>query len=633
MFGLLLAAALSLAFWAGGYAIWDRFGPSDSIFGEKWQGSLILGLGTFGWLTWMVSLLSTKLIWLVPVLALGLFFWQRPKFDFSTIQSEPKWWIAVFFILLLFPIINALAPSDMMDWDSLAYHLAVPKLWLEAGKVTYIPFIHHSNFPFCVDSLYLYGLSLGSESGAKAMTVSFYAAGALWLVSVVRRWSGNNLAGILAAIAFMTVPVVMWESGSGYIDVAHGLFAAIAILAAAEAVKNGDRKWLFLCAWAVGLAMASKYTGLLTAVVVGLVLTGGYFKNKRSDWWRPAAAIALAFAVLAGPFLIRNVVNTGNPTYPFLYSVFGGQNWDSWRDSVYKNEQRTFGMKGVLPAEESALPHLGQSVLGLTFQPGRYINPQQTVGGGFPMGAIGMVGAMGMALWLFAGARGCRERAVFAMIAIHAGGWFFLSEQSRYAVSFVVPMLVVGAISVVSRPRLTALFGVIVAAQAGYTGWLIHTANTSGQIRVALGLEDRTEFRANRVPLANASPLIEEAVGNGRVAMYDEVFGYLLDCDYLWANPGHSKLIAYETATDGADLIKSLRANGVTHILYNGAYAGQEVTRQIVEGQIPLTQEENLDLKWRMLLSDAIRNQLLEPSLDVKNIYLWRIREESLQAK
>jgi 4-amino-4-deoxy-L-arabinose transferase-like glycosyltransferase len=626
MLGLLLVVVLSLAFWAGGYAIWDRFGPQEAIFGEKCQGSLILGLGTFGWLTWMVSLVSTKLIWIVPLVAIGLFFWFKPKFDFSTIQPEPKWWLPVFFLILLLPVINALAPSDMMDWDSLAYHLAVPKLWLEAGRVTYIPFIHHSNFPFCVDSLYLYGLSIGSESGAKGMTVMFYAAGAMWLLSVVRRWSGNNLAGILAAIGFMTMPVVMWESGSGYIDVAHGLFATIAILSAAEVLKTGDRRWLFLCAWGLGLAMASKYTGLLTAVAVGLVLTIGAFRSSAKDAWRPAVMIFMAFAVLSGPFLVRNVVNTKNPTYPFLYGVFGGENWDTWRESVYKNEQRTFGMKGTLAEGDSAIPTLGQSVLGLTFQPGRYINPQQTLGGGFPMGAIGVIGAVGAMLWLVGGARGRRERAVFAIVAVHAAGWFFLSEQSRYAVSFVVPLVALGAAACVTKRSTLTLFSVLVAGQGFYTLWLIQTAVTSGQVRVAFGQEDRDEYRANRVPLAKIAPEINTEVGDGRVAMYDEVFGYLLDCDYLWANPGHSKIIAYETSNSGADLVESLKENKVTHILYNGSYAGSDVAQSIVGGSIPLTAESNLDLKWRMLLSDAIRNGLVEPAAQEGRIFLWRIR-------
>jgi hypothetical protein len=85
-------------------------------------------------------------------------------------------------------------------------------------------------------------------------------------------------------------------------------------------------------------------------------------------------------------------------------------------------------------------------------------------------------------------------------------------------------------------------------------------------------------------------------------------------------------LITYETSNSGADLVESLKENKVTHILYNGSYAGSDVAQSIVGGSIPLTAESNLDLKWRMLLSDAIRNGLVEPAAQEGRIFLWRIR-------
>jgi hypothetical protein len=58
-------------------------------------------------------------------------------------------------LLLLLPLVGVFSPSTALDWDSIAYHLAVPKLWIQQNKVSSISFIHHSNFPAGVDGLFL----------------------------------------------------------------------------------------------------------------------------------------------------------------------------------------------------------------------------------------------------------------------------------------------------------------------------------------------------------------------------------------------------------------------------------------------------------------------------------------------
>ncbi len=45
--------------------------------------------------------------------------------------------------------------------------------------------------------------------------------------------------------------------------------------------------------------------------------------------WRIAAAYAAGVAVLIGPWLVKNVIDTGNPVYPLAYGLFGGHDWDA----------------------------------------------------------------------------------------------------------------------------------------------------------------------------------------------------------------------------------------------------------------------------------------------------------------
>src|SRR6202011_1887734 len=115
-------------------------------------------------------------------------------------------------LAILFATVSVLAPSDTMEWDTLAYHLAVPKLWLQAGQIQPISYIHHSNFPFAVDNLYIWGLAWGGEEGAKAFTLAFHTYGIFAVFGFARQVYGE-LAGWWAALTWATIPAVLWLSG------------------------------------------------------------------------------------------------------------------------------------------------------------------------------------------------------------------------------------------------------------------------------------------------------------------------------------------------------------------------------------------------------------------------------------
>src|SRR5262249_4474254 len=140
--------------------------------------------------------------------------------------------VAVIAIAMLFAVVGVLAPSDSIDWDSLAYHMAVPKIWLAGGKIEFISYIHHSNFPFTVDNLYIWGLTWGGESGAKAFALAFALLGTVSIFGLARQQYGDK-AGWWAALAFGTTPMVVWLSGTAYIDVANGLYGGLGIAMAA----------------------------------------------------------------------------------------------------------------------------------------------------------------------------------------------------------------------------------------------------------------------------------------------------------------------------------------------------------------------------------------------------------------
>ncbi|MBX7131411.1 MAG: hypothetical protein K1X67_01920 [Fimbriimonadaceae bacterium] len=716
-----------LAALGGGGVLWRLKRPLDPA--ERLGVGGLVGLGALGWITFFIGLVPggikiPALIWVIAllgVLAGWNYFTTGFKTDGKFKLSTGPWLLApaALVLLMLLPVVNALAPSDSMDWDSLAYHLAVPKLWLEAGKMVYIPFIHHSNFPFTVDNLYIWGLQWGGQTGAKTFTIGFLVFGAMAVFGMARRWTGKTAAGWWAALAFVGVPVVLWESGSGYIDVAHGLFAGLGILYLAEAVTREDGSW-GLAAVLFGLAAGSKYTGLQT-IAASCFVCGTAVLMLRMG--RPMLvrilAAGLVAVVIASPWYVRTAINTGNPVYPFFYEKLGGHDWDAWRASIYRDEQQTFGVgRTETGRNPAALP---SAVVGLAFQPGRYINPGQTEGRGFPMGALGAAIILAALLGVGTCRLSRRDALVLGVVGVSLLMWFFLSQQSRYLTSLVVPLAVLSgvwtAVARPSRPRgansqiqegiseggtqsrvpsgsgtadseslnpvarpsrprsansqieegiseggtqsrvpsgsHAAPFGnsasaggtaaprvlaIIIVLQAAYTFWLIKTAQTDRQLPVVMGRQSVDDYLKTGLSFHEPAKTLNEVAKGGKVALYDEVFGYLLDVPYFWANPGHSTRIRYEQLENGDEWSDEMLSQGFTHVYVNLQYFDRPGLDRFAEAAglngpaRPYTDQERADLssdlrnKWRTLIADAAAKGRLRIVKGFPSSIVWELR-------
>ncbi len=522
-------------------------------------------------------------------------------------------------------LIGVVTPSDPLDWDSLAYHLAVPKIWLTAGQIRPITFIHHSNFPFTVDGLYILGLAWGGQSGAKAFSLAFYLLGAVAVFGLTRQLSSTRAAGWSMA-AFATVPVVVWESGTAYIDVANGLFAGLGLLFAALAIAAPEaRRWMWLCGIFLGLAAGSKYTGLQNIASAGVVWLAACVIRKQ-----PIAPLAIAVGlslVIAAPWYVKNIVWTGNPVYPFFYSVFGGKNWDSFSDKIYHEQQQTFGAGRAAATSDHPdytsnpleTARLGASVLGLAYQPGRYTDPDPTHGSGFPFEALGFVALASMLLWMISGAMGAFEASAIAMTVVGLLMWFVLSQQSRYIIGLMLPPLVLAG-PAIAKLRAGPLLAIGVVFQGALALFVVDNSFTSNRVPVALGNVTPEQYVESHVPFGKPAAWLNEHVGSGRVALYDEVFGFLLDVPYLWANPGHSTELGYYRLQTGKQLADALRSEGITYVYLNlGLYPPNDPTFQrwvesmgLTGPAKPYTGAEKAQMwtdlrsKWKVLVADAV---------------------------
>ena len=618
MLGILWTALFSLvavfagrtliARWTEGLDPAERFGLSGLVgLGFAGLATLLLGLlpGGLSFAFYVVAALFLVLAALAAK-AGALREWR--------LRSQGPYDLLAFGALTvigLLALVAVLAPSLSLDWDTIAYHLAVPKIWLQRGQIDYVQGIHHSNFPSTMEMLFMWGLKWGGQSGAKAFSLMVFVFGCLAVFGLARRWYGRS-AGWWAALGFAGMPVVAWESGTGYIDVAHGLYATLAILYAFDGLRrNADLKHpLVLSGLSLGFALGTKYTGLqiLIALIVVLALAALIQDGFRAAV-RAKLTVGLIAVAIACPWYIKTAVYTGNPVYPFFFNVLGGKDWDAWRASVYADEQKSFGVG-------SGAANIGHAVFGLAYQPGRYTNPRQHEGGGFPTGAIGFAALLAGVCAATCGRLRREERLVLAVVGVGFLIWFVLSQQSRYLTSLAVPLAVLGA-GQVSRVR----WGPVVAAgfvlQVAVTVYMVKGFQTDLQLEVVSGRlsgdEYLTRYMSSFWP---AAKVINDLPEGSKFALYDEVFGFYLDKPYFWANPGHSMLIPYESLETGEQYAEAMRALGFTHVYLNLAYSDQRF-RDALDGTRPYTPEEwkamspDLNLKWRLLLADAVNKGLI----------------------
>jgi hypothetical protein len=121
-------------------------------------------------------------------------------------------------------------------------------LYLQAGRIYYVPFIHHSNFPFGPQMWYTLMLGLGSAAAAK---LCHWLCGVLLVASVyafarrhVRAVGEDNgrTVGLVAAGIVASTPIVLWEASVAYVDLATALFTWLSLYALFNAAESARRR-------------------------------------------------------------------------------------------------------------------------------------------------------------------------------------------------------------------------------------------------------------------------------------------------------------------------------------------------------------------------------------------------------
>jgi hypothetical protein len=341
-----------------------------------WPERLVVAFGVgmtgLGLMTLLSGRISTLNPWtarfglVVPIAAHALLLIRARLFP-KTMESfeslpaqkgEPVSRISVGWLLLVVsPFLLIMALGSMLptiDYDALEYHLQGPKEYFVAGRVGFLPHNVYTSMPFGVEMLHLLCMQVMNDWWWGALVGQLLVASfapmaglAVWLTA--RRW-GSPRAAWVAAMVYLTTPWIYRLAALPYVEgplcYYHAALLWTGGMAWSTSAAIRGRIWLVVGLLAGG-AMAIKYPALISAVVpFGAVAVAAGWRARSA---RPLLAFGLGVAVVMGPWLIKNAVDTGNPVYPLGYRVFGGRDWDEAR------EQKWESAHGRKPIEVKAL--------------------------------------------------------------------------------------------------------------------------------------------------------------------------------------------------------------------------------------------------------------------------------------
>jgi hypothetical protein len=313
--------------------------------------------------------------------------------------------------------------------DELTHHLAVPALFVRAGRMVEIPFADQAFYPMLVTLLYTPLVAHSCESAAKLLHLA-HALGASALVCLYLRTHAAARFAVLGGVLLLTTPTVILLGSRAYVDLGLLFYAAVGFVAVLRWGESGRARYLVIAGLGAGCAATVKYNGVLLVPLLAAASVLLREERRAAVALRAAVTVGLLALVPLLPWLAKNLWQTGNPVYPLLHEWLGGRPLPSRPPIDVLTYRR------VLYGE--SWPEIVLAPLRV-FLTGRDGDPARFDGVFNPLFLLGFVAAL-----LPGASRRARVLAA-AAAAILLLVFFLTVLRSRYALPALVPLAVLAA--------------------------------------------------------------------------------------------------------------------------------------------------------------------------------------------
>ncbi len=330
-----------------------RFCPPLSDYSPGLQLCIHFTLGCLFWTAYLFTLAALKFLtpWtiLIPAGITGIYSLFRIKEFLPALSGFPSGNSERFSLLTLAVLLLSLFILSLsldLYRDELTYHLTLPSLYLQNQGFMNMPYFIYSLMPHNLDLLFCLPMSLDNPLLART-THGIFGLFILFLLTTLLSHKNKKEYGLIAALFFLMNPVVLTEMHLAYTDLALSFFILMAY--SILSCRNCEKKSVFpylLCGISLGLACGVKYTGmtLTLAFLVSFWILEFEDSHSIKSTFRKTLLITLPCLLVFLPWLIKNTWTTGNPLYPFFYSLFGGHNWNSELAGQLENWQQGIGV-------------------------------------------------------------------------------------------------------------------------------------------------------------------------------------------------------------------------------------------------------------------------------------------------
>ncbi len=336
--GSLKAILVTVLIWGAtpstGKRVREVLGFSVSNAWLRWgfdMGLGVLALDTFWLGTGFNGLWFAPLWWVLAGLLILLWAWDLFvlfKRGFQGLPELSPFWgyrflLGMGLVYVLLALLTDLTPETF--YDSMVYHLAVPQYWLAHHGLADLPTNFFSNYPYGAELYFMNGLLFQGTQAAKMLHITAWVMAAVFAGGWAEEVTSGK-AGTLALGLILTLPIFSLNVWTTQVEGFLALAVVIAIYSLIRWIRTQDPLWAVATGLFAGFAFAIKYNGVI-AIGCALVVAAFQAVNfYRKENWRNWAWFLLAFFVIAGPWLIKNGVFTGNPFFPYFSSLFHGRN-------------------------------------------------------------------------------------------------------------------------------------------------------------------------------------------------------------------------------------------------------------------------------------------------------------------
>lgn len=327
---LSLVAVLLLAGFALGSFLLSWIGkpsrPVDQLLIATTIGTGVLGIGLM--VVAGFSLVGPLPLW-CTVLILGALGWREVSHLPLLLREAGRLvvgegGVSAFFLVgslslvTVVLLVGGLAPPT--DWDSLMYHLEIPRQFLEEGRIFVPPDNLHVAFLGIPHFLYLPLISVGGWAGPALLNGAFVLILGLGVLAAGDRLFGRT-TGVVSFVALWGTASLVIVGVTSRVDVTVATFLFLAHYSAVALLVFGSRWGLPAAALLAGLAVGVKYHALAYLAPLAPVVLWGAVSTWGRDrkGLRQAVVFAGALGLLAmAPGMVRNQILLGAPLYPFF---------------------------------------------------------------------------------------------------------------------------------------------------------------------------------------------------------------------------------------------------------------------------------------------------------------------------